>query len=52
MPQMAPIWWTTLFTTFLIAFLMTGMLMYFLQTKKSGSMKTINVEGSGYNLKW
>nr|YP_009512140.1 ATP synthase F0 subunit 8 [Phymatostetha huangshanensis (nomen nudum)]AXI98509.1 ATP synthase F0 subunit 8 [Phymatostetha huangshanensis (nomen nudum)] len=49
MPQMAPLWWTSLFMMFILSYSMINMMMYFnmSHTTKKIKMKFINM-----NWKW
>nr|YP_009485711.1 ATP synthase F0 subunit 8 [Rhynocoris incertis]AVZ00847.1 ATP synthase F0 subunit 8 [Rhynocoris incertis] len=52
MPQMAPIWWTTLFILFNTSFIIMMMSTYF-QTENNPSMKKqITSKINKYNWKW
>nr|YP_009727908.1 ATP synthase F0 subunit 8 [Notonecta montandoni]QHZ87283.1 ATP synthase F0 subunit 8 [Notonecta montandoni] len=52
MPQMSPMWWTTLFMLFLLSFLLVMMIMYFNKEYKPLSMEITKKEMKMLNWKW
>nr|AGO28133.1 ATP synthase F0 subunit 8 [Sphedanolestes impressicollis] len=52
MPQMAPIWWTTLFIMFNMSFIIMMTLMYFQSEMKPIMKKQITKKTMNYNWKW
>nr|YP_010596126.1 ATP synthase F0 subunit 8 [Acanthaspis pedestris]WAJ48458.1 ATP synthase F0 subunit 8 [Acanthaspis pedestris] len=51
MPQMSPLWWTTLFATFIYSFIMIWTLMYYQYSPKV-STKTQEKMENQMNWKW
>nr|AZL35858.1 ATP synthase F0 subunit 8 [Cosmoscarta mandarina] len=51
MPQMAPMWWITLFMTFNLMFLLLNMLMYFI-FNLNNKIKSMKMKKSQMNWKW
>nr|YP_009485646.1 ATP synthase F0 subunit 8 [Velinus nodipes]AVZ00782.1 ATP synthase F0 subunit 8 [Velinus nodipes] len=52
MPQMAPIWWTTLFILFNMSFLMMITIMYFQKTPEPIMDKKMIKSIKNLNWKW
>nr|YP_009485594.1 ATP synthase F0 subunit 8 [Carcinochelis bannaensis]AVZ00730.1 ATP synthase F0 subunit 8 [Carcinochelis bannaensis] len=52
MPQMAPLWWTTLFMTFVLTMSAVMYILYFLPNKKSGSMESNQYKISKSPILW
>nr|YP_010865743.1 ATP synthase F0 subunit 8 [Sclomina guangxiensis]WGT89383.1 ATP synthase F0 subunit 8 [Sclomina guangxiensis]WGT89396.1 ATP synthase F0 subunit 8 [Sclomina guangxiensis]WGT89409.1 ATP synthase F0 subunit 8 [Sclomina guangxiensis]WGT89422.1 ATP synthase F0 subunit 8 [Sclomina guangxiensis]WGT89435.1 ATP synthase F0 subunit 8 [Sclomina guangxiensis] len=52
MPQMAPIWWTTLFIMFNTTLLMMMMIMYFQVDTQPKMKKQLTKNIKYYNWKW
>nr|QGZ10092.1 ATP synthase F0 subunit 8 [Phalantus geniculatus] len=52
MPQMAPMWWTTLFFLFMISFLMMCINMHFQNIQISKSQEIKNSKTETMNWKW
>nr|YP_009433286.1 ATP synthase F0 subunit 8 [Cnizocoris sinensis]AGO28055.1 ATP synthase F0 subunit 8 [Cnizocoris sinensis] len=52
MPQMAPLWWSTLFMMFILSMIMVSIAMYFLPQKKSESMMNAPLEIKNMKLMW
>nr|AZL35884.1 ATP synthase F0 subunit 8 [Okiscarta uchidae] len=51
MPQMAPLWWTTLFLMFNLTFLLLNMMMYFI-FNLNNKMKIAKTMKNQMNWKW
>nr|YP_009472911.1 ATP synthase F0 subunit 8 [Nabicula flavomarginata]AST10128.1 ATP synthase F0 subunit 8 [Nabicula flavomarginata] len=52
MPQMAPIWWTTMFMMFIVALLLVMTINYFNVKYKSTSNKNIKIDSNHLYWKW
>nr|YP_010954465.1 ATP synthase F0 subunit 8 [Lisarda rhypara]WMV02028.1 ATP synthase F0 subunit 8 [Lisarda rhypara] len=52
MPQMAPIWWTLMYSTFLLAFMFMWMLIYFLSFKSPIKGQSTHYTQTLLNWKW
>nr|YP_011031335.1 ATP synthase F0 subunit 8 [Epidaus famulus]WQT73257.1 ATP synthase F0 subunit 8 [Epidaus famulus] len=52
MPQMAPIWWTTLFILFNMSFLTMMIMMYFQINMQPTMKSSITSQIKQYNWKW
>nr|YP_010596099.1 ATP synthase F0 subunit 8 [Ectomocoris horridus]WAJ48431.1 ATP synthase F0 subunit 8 [Ectomocoris horridus] len=52
MPQMAPLWWSILFLTFLVSFMMMCIIMHFQNTEKAGGNMFKSQETETMNWKW
>nr|ACJ69420.1 ATP synthase F0 subunit 8 [Diplonychus rusticus]UCU57415.1 ATP synthase F0 subunit 8 [Appasus japonicus] len=52
MPQMAPLWWTTLFFVFLISFMIMCTINYFLVSYNATEYKTSKKSKTSINWKW
>nr|YP_009485581.1 ATP synthase F0 subunit 8 [Amblythyreus gestroi]AVZ00717.1 ATP synthase F0 subunit 8 [Amblythyreus gestroi] len=52
MPQMAPLWWSTLFMMFIMSMIMLSVTMYFLPKKESGSMMNLSIEAKNMKMMW
>nr|YP_009450286.1 ATP synthase F0 subunit 8 [Notonecta chinensis]AOW68976.1 ATP synthase F0 subunit 8 [Notonecta chinensis] len=52
MPQMSPMWWTTLFSLFLLSFLLVMMIMYFNKEYKPITPQVESKKMSTLNWKW
>nr|YP_010591418.1 ATP synthase F0 subunit 8 [Stethoconus japonicus]UFQ24458.1 ATP synthase F0 subunit 8 [Stethoconus japonicus] len=49
MPQMSPMWWTSLYMMFMMTMFMTMIILYFMLTEK---VKTTKVSKKTKNLNW
>nr|YP_010026161.1 ATP synthase F0 subunit 8 [Mattiphus splendidus]QOQ37013.1 ATP synthase F0 subunit 8 [Mattiphus splendidus] len=52
MPQMAPLWWESLFIMFIILFLIMSMIIYHLIKPKKMKLKSLNKMVYQMNWKW
>nr|YP_009040486.1 ATP synthase F0 subunit 8 [Peirates arcuatus]AHF21747.1 ATP synthase F0 subunit 8 [Peirates arcuatus] len=52
MPQMAPLWWSILFLTFFVSFLMMCIIMHFQNTQESAKTLKETPEIKMMNWKW
>nr|YP_009485724.1 ATP synthase F0 subunit 8 [Scipinia horrida]AVZ00860.1 ATP synthase F0 subunit 8 [Scipinia horrida] len=52
MPQMAPLWWTTLFIMFNMSLLTMIMITYFQESPKPSMEKSLIKEIKNLNWKW
>nr|ATL76495.1 ATP synthase subunit 8 [Stylotermes sp. Chi-131] len=52
MPQMMPLEWMTLYTTFLISFLMFNVINYFTQETNTQQKETTKIKPNTKNWKW
>nr|YP_009127043.1 ATP synthase F0 subunit 8 [Peirates lepturoides]AHH93173.1 ATP synthase F0 subunit 8 [Peirates lepturoides] len=52
MPQMAPLWWSALFLTFLMSFMMMCIIMHFQNTQEPLKMDSKTIKVSMMNWKW
>nr|UPL65988.1 ATPase subunit 8 [Isometopus sp.] len=52
MPQMAPMWWTMLFMSFIIMFMLYNTLMYFYNIYETKTKTTTKSSTKNMNWKW
>nr|AHN95689.1 ATP synthase F0 subunit 8 [Trigonotylus caelestialium] len=52
MPQMAPMWWTTLFMLFIITYIMNMILMYFYTEYFITKTSTKKISNKNITWKW
>nr|YP_009485607.1 ATP synthase F0 subunit 8 [Acanthaspis cincticrus]AVZ00743.1 ATP synthase F0 subunit 8 [Acanthaspis cincticrus] len=52
MPQMAPLWWTTLFLMFILSFIMIWTMMYFLYFSDPAEFSQEKKIETQMNWKW
>nr|YP_009485633.1 ATP synthase F0 subunit 8 [Tapeinus singularis]AVZ00769.1 ATP synthase F0 subunit 8 [Tapeinus singularis] len=52
MPQMSPMWWTFLFSTFILSFIMMWNIMYYQMSLNPSSPKSSDSKKNYLNWKW
>nr|YP_009485750.1 ATP synthase F0 subunit 8 [Reduvius gregoryi]AVZ00886.1 ATP synthase F0 subunit 8 [Reduvius gregoryi] len=52
MPQMAPLWWSSLFTMFIFSFIMMWMMMYYQTTTTINTKYSTKMKKPILNWKW
>nr|YP_009422173.1 ATP synthase F0 subunit 8 [Reduvius tenebrosus]AGO28016.1 ATP synthase F0 subunit 8 [Reduvius tenebrosus] len=52
MPQMAPLWWTSLFSTFILSFIMMWIVMYYQNTMTASLKQDTKMKKMNLNWKW
>nr|YP_009659080.1 ATP synthase F0 subunit 8 [Triatoma migrans]QCQ69464.1 ATP synthase F0 subunit 8 [Triatoma migrans] len=52
MPQMAPIWWTTMYFTFILSFLIMFFMLFFHSHQTTLNKKNKSITHTKINWKW
>nr|QCF45709.1 ATP synthase F0 subunit 8 [Anthocoris kerzhneri] len=52
MPQMAPLWWETLFILFTMSFIMMSMIMYYNMKINPQKMNKMSIKINHFKWKW
>nr|YP_010994973.1 ATP synthase F0 subunit 8 [Homoeocerus striicornis]WOZ13981.1 ATP synthase F0 subunit 8 [Homoeocerus striicornis] len=52
MPQMAPLWWETLFIFFILSFMMMIIMLFFNKTYSAKMYKSTNTDTTQFKWKW